>query len=86
MRRLIRTGTKRVPDAELRRIEVPTTLVWGRHDRMVPLRLGEHASATLGWPLHVIDDAGHVPHLERPDAFLRGARVARSATPTGTEE
>ena len=24
----------------------------------------------VGWPLHVIEDAGHVPHLEQPGAFL----------------
>ena len=46
------------------------SLVWGRHDRFVPLGLAEAASARLGWPLHVIDDAGHVPHIEQPDAFL----------------
>jgi pimeloyl-ACP methyl ester carboxylesterase len=68
MRGLISAGTRPVPD--LAAIAVPTTLVWGRHDRFVPLGLGEAASARLGWPLHVIDDAGHVPHIEQPDAFL----------------
>ena len=58
-----------MPDAELGRIPVPTDLLWGRHDRFVPLGLAEAASARLGWPLHVIDDAGHAPHIERPDAF-----------------
>ena len=33
--------------------------------------LAERASARLGWPLHVIEDAGHVPHIERTDAFVR---------------
>jgi pimeloyl-ACP methyl ester carboxylesterase len=28
------------------------------------------ASATLGWSLHVIDNAGHLPHVEQPDVFL----------------
>jgi 2-hydroxymuconate-semialdehyde hydrolase len=76
MRQLIRTGTTRVPDEELRRIELPTALLWGRHDRMVPLGLAEDASERLGWPLHVVDGAGHVPHLEQPDAFLRVLAVA----------
>jgi pimeloyl-ACP methyl ester carboxylesterase len=70
MRQLIKTGTKRVPDTELRRIAAPTAVLWGRHDRFVPLGLAEGASARLGWPLHVIDDAGHVPHIERTDAFV----------------
>jgi pimeloyl-ACP methyl ester carboxylesterase len=25
---------------------------------------------SLGWPLHVVDAAGHVPHVEQPDAFM----------------
>jgi 2-hydroxymuconate-semialdehyde hydrolase len=70
MGRLIRSGTRRVPERELRRIDVPTTLLWGRHDRFVPLGLGEAASARLGWPLRVVEDAGHVPHIEQTDRFL----------------
>lgn len=70
MRQLIKAGTKRIPDAELRRIRIPTALLWGRHDRMTPLRVAESAGATLGWPLYVVDDAGHVPHIEQPGAFL----------------
>ena len=68
MRRLIEEGTKPVPG--LARVDVPTTLLWGRHDRFVPLALAETASVRLGWPLRVIEDAGHVPHVERPDAFV----------------
>jgi 2-hydroxymuconate-semialdehyde hydrolase len=71
MRRLVRTQTERVPEIVLRRIGVHTTLVWGRRDRMVPLDLAEEASSTLEWPLHVVEDAGHVPHLERPATFVR---------------
>lgn len=70
MRRLIPSATKQIPETELRRIAVPTDLIWGRHDRFVPLGLAEWASARLGWPLHVIEEAGHVPHIERPEAFL----------------
>jgi pimeloyl-ACP methyl ester carboxylesterase len=76
MGQLIKTGTKQVPDTELRRIAVPIALLSGRHDRFVPLGLSEGASARLGWPLHVIDDAGHVPHIERSDAFLDALRNA----------
>ena len=70
MRQLVKAGTRRIAENDLRRIEIPTTLLWGRHDRMAPLRLAESATAALGWPLHVIEDAGHVPHLEQPEAFL----------------
>jgi pimeloyl-ACP methyl ester carboxylesterase len=70
MRRLISIGKRPVAARDLRRISVATSLLWGRHDRMVPLRIGEAAQAACGWPLHVIDDAGHAPHIERPEAFL----------------
>lgn len=70
MRQLIKNATKQVPDDELRSIGVPVDLLWGRHDRMVPLHLGEHASARLGWPLHIIDGAAHAPHIEQPETFV----------------
>jgi len=70
MRYLVATQTKPIPDAELERIDVPTALLWGRHDRMVPLGVGEHAATRHGWPLHVIDHAAHAPHIEQPDAFV----------------
>ena len=76
MRQLVKTGTKRVPDAELRRVGVPLALLWGRHDRMVPLHVAEGAASRLGWPLYVVDDAGHVPHIEQPDAFLEALDCA----------
>ena len=68
MRGLIGTGTKQVRGLE--RLEIPATLLWGRHDRFVPLGLAEDASDRLGWPLHVIEGAGHVPHVEQSEAFL----------------
>jgi len=70
MRRLIAAETKQIPDTELGRIAVPTTLLWGRHDRMVPLDLAQGAAERLGWPLRVIDDAAHAPHMEQPEAFV----------------
>jgi 2-hydroxymuconate-semialdehyde hydrolase len=66
MRHLVTTCTKQIRD----HIDVPTTLLWGAKDRFVPLTLAEEAASRLDWPLKVIDDAGHVPHIERPGAFL----------------
>jgi pimeloyl-ACP methyl ester carboxylesterase len=53
--------------------------VWGRHDRMAPLSIGEAAAARHGWPLHVVEDAAHAPHIEQPQAFLT-ALCATGAT------
>jgi len=76
MRRLIQTGTKQIPLGELRSVTVPAALLWGRHDRMVPLHLAEWASGRLGWPLHIVEAAGHVPHLEQPEACARTLSAA----------
>jgi len=76
MNQLIGSCTKQITDDELRRIDIPTALIWGRRDRFVPVELGEAASARLGWPLVVVEDAGHVPHIEQPEAFLHALEVA----------
>jgi pimeloyl-ACP methyl ester carboxylesterase len=80
MRELIARCTKQVPDGELRGIPVATELLWGRHDRFVPLSLADATSAHLGWRLHVIDKAGHAPHIERPEAFLGALGTALDTT------
>lgn len=51
-------------------LSVPTMLVWGRHDSVVSVMVGEAASARHGWPLHVIE-AGNEPALEAPEEFMR---------------
>jgi pimeloyl-ACP methyl ester carboxylesterase len=75
-RRMLRElGTKTIPPSDLARIAVPTTLIWGRHDRVMRLRIAEAASARYGWPLHIIEDAGHFA-IEQPDAFREALRAA----------
>ena len=69
-------GMRAIPPAELARIAVPTTLIWGRRDRQVRLGLAEAASARYGWPLHVIERAADDPAFEQPEAFLRALRGA----------
>jgi pimeloyl-ACP methyl ester carboxylesterase len=72
-------GLTAIPPADLARIVVPTTMIWGRHDLQVQLPVAEVASARLGWPLHVIEDAGDDPALEQPEAFLRALHAALGA-------
>lgn len=79
MRQLVKAGSSRIADGELHGIKVPVTLVWGRGDRMAPPALGEAASAKLGWPLHMIDEAGHLPHVEQPPAFVDALKVILDA-------
>jgi pimeloyl-ACP methyl ester carboxylesterase len=67
-------GVPRIPPEDLARIAVPTTLIWGRHDRATRLRIAEAASARYGWPLHVIDDCADDPPRDQPEAFLEALR------------
>ena len=54
----------------LHRIRIPTLVVWGRQDGVVPLAHGEaYAKAIPGAQLKVIERCGHAPHLERPAEF-----------------
>jgi pimeloyl-ACP methyl ester carboxylesterase len=71
-----RAGTPRIPSGELERIAVPTTLIWGRHDRALRLAIAERARDRYGWALHVIDAAADDPARDQPDAFLRALRTA----------
>jgi pimeloyl-ACP methyl ester carboxylesterase len=59
-----------IPPEQLAAIAVPTTLIWGRHDLATRLAVAETASARYGWPLHVVEDAGDDPALDRPAAFV----------------
>ena len=41
----------------------PVTVIWGRADRIIP---AAQAEAVAGAVRHLIDGAGHMPHMERP--------------------
>jgi pimeloyl-ACP methyl ester carboxylesterase len=43
---------------------------------VLPLRTAQQASARYGWPLRVVDDAGHFAVADQPQAFLEALRAA----------
>jgi pimeloyl-ACP methyl ester carboxylesterase len=59
----------------LHRVHMPTLVVWGEHDRLVP---SAHARAYVdGLPdarLALLQDTGHYPYIERPGAFSEAVR------------
>jgi pimeloyl-ACP methyl ester carboxylesterase len=71
-------GWRAIPEEELARISVPTTLIWGRHDRQTPLAVAQRASSRYGWPLHVIEEAADDPAFEQPEAVVSAFSVARA--------
>jgi len=84
----------RVDDAKrlepgLAGIRTPTLILWGAQDRVIPLESGRTLVARIpGATLEVIDQCGHVPHMEHPAAvtkrlldFLGPPPPASPATP-----
>ena len=61
------------PEHDLREqahtITAPTLVIWGRHDPVIPLRVGRRAAATIPGAQLVVLDTGHVPHTSDPQGF-----------------
>ena len=59
----------------LHRIKVPTLLIWGENDGIVTPQYGETFRKLIpGARMSVIPQAGHLPHIEQPQAFLAELR------------
>jgi pimeloyl-ACP methyl ester carboxylesterase len=51
---------------------MPTLLIWGDDDRIIPISHAYSAHAAMpGSRLEVFEGVGHFPHCEAPDAFVR---------------
>ncbi len=69
----------------LKRIDAPVLIVWGRNDILVPVADAEMFEHLIGENAHhvVFEDTGHLPMLERPSRFneLLGAFLADERAP-----
>jgi len=55
----------------LAQLEVPTRLVWGTGDRVLPYSQAKEAVSRLQeGSLELISDCGHSPHVEQPERFV----------------
>ena len=53
-------------------VTVPTLLVWGARDRMIPSWHAVLAQQAIeGSRVEVFERSGHFPHLDDPDRFAR---------------
>jgi pimeloyl-ACP methyl ester carboxylesterase len=60
----------------LRALKMPTLLIWGARDRLIPPALGERFKRDIaGSRLVVVDGAGHVPQEEDPAASVAPVRL-----------
>jgi pimeloyl-ACP methyl ester carboxylesterase len=56
----------RIPPEELRRLTVPTLMIWGDHDPVVPLTHARAAAASIADVRLEVLPAGHAPQLGNP--------------------
>jgi pimeloyl-ACP methyl ester carboxylesterase len=51
---------------------MPMAIVWGRDDQVIPVRHASNASALAPHvQVEVISDAGHFPHKDHPERFVK---------------
>ncbi|MBI4301731.1 MAG: alpha/beta fold hydrolase [Chloroflexi bacterium] len=54
----------------LPQIQSPALIVWGEHDRLMPVAHAYRAHSLIpNSQLHIFPDCGHAPYLERPEEF-----------------
>ena len=54
----------------LHRIKIPTDFIWGQSDRIVSIDYGKkYCSMISNAKMTILENAGHLPHLEKPDIF-----------------
>ena len=52
--------------------EIPTLIVWGDHDHIIPVAQGRATHEAIpGSRLEIFEHAGHFPHCEQPDRFSK---------------
>jgi pyruvate dehydrogenase E2 component (dihydrolipoamide acetyltransferase) len=58
-------GGRQVVDlgTDLATLSLPVQVIWGRDDRIVPVSHGEALAGRV--PVHILDEAGHLPHMEK---------------------
>jgi pimeloyl-ACP methyl ester carboxylesterase len=78
---LIKIARQAVPDnfeeltAQYPTICVPTLIVWGREDRVIPLSIGERLNHDIpNTKLVILDEVGHVPQEENPEETIDAIR------------
>ena len=55
----------------LHRVSVPTLILWGDHDQIIPPGYGPAFRDLIpGARLEVFENCGHVPHIEATDAWV----------------
>ncbi len=68
--RVSRATRDRTVEKELDKLNLPTMIIWGSEDTITPPHTGREFQRRIkGSTLQFIDDCGHAPNWEQPDAF-----------------
>ncbi len=63
---------------------LPTHIIWGARDRIIPVSHGYEAHAAMpGSTLEVFEDCGHYPQNEQPERFVRSVSTFIDSTEPG---
>ena len=61
--------------------QLPTLIIWGREDTIVPLSAAQvYHDAIEGSRLAVVNNCGHRPEIEKADEFVRLVREFLAGT------
>jgi pimeloyl-ACP methyl ester carboxylesterase len=70
MQEAFETGRGSISEDEARNIKAPTLIIWGKYDRLLDPAMADRLhSAIPGSQKVIIDNAGHLPQLERYSEF-----------------
>lgn len=74
-------------DDKLQDVRVPSEIVWGASDRLMPIAYAERLAAGLPTArLTTIEQCGHVPQVECPDKLIETLRQVLVAPPPAYKE
>ncbi len=68
---IISAFSGKIAEDQLKSIQTPVTLIWGRHDKANRVKIAQKASKKYGWPLHIIEDTRDDPKIEKPEEFVK---------------
>ncbi len=66
---------------EIARIKVPSLVIWGSEDRVVPVAEGDRLAQSLKTRLAVVANAGHAPYVAQPEKVAERVLEFLAATP-----
>jgi len=64
--------------ADVIALNLPVQVIWGRDDRIIPVQHADAVAARM--QVHVLDHAGHLPHMEKTSEVNRLIRQIAEGT------